>query len=216
MGSQRKHIVFIDDSRDELATFERLYSGDRFRVTTILVQKPSDTLQSVSESLDGAAPDLFVLDLFFPLADSVSGGLNPEATREARVQITKIINAALDLPCYFSDSNQLLKEAHGVVVESQRLLSRVCEEFHQCPEGGIQVLKELNTRYASVPKIFYSRKATLADAKKAMRESGLDVLLKPHPSVEEQEAPRLMDDFGRYAARERPEWIAQWMEHSRR
>ena len=64
MGAERKHIVFIDDSTDELETFRKLYSGDRFRVTTIQVQKPSDSLMQVSSRLAEETPDLFVLDLF--------------------------------------------------------------------------------------------------------------------------------------------------------
>lgn len=207
MGAERKHIVFIDDSTDELVTFERLYSGDRFDVTTILVQKPSETLWKVAESLDGAAPDLFVLDLFFPVADDIPSGLSPDAAREARVQITRIVDAATNLPNHFSDGNRLLKEAHGVVAESQRLLSALCQELCQSPEGGIRVLKELNKAYAGVPKVFYSRKATIADVKRAMMAGGLDVLSKPHPSIEDREATKLMEDFARYAAGGRPGWI---------
>jgi hypothetical protein len=66
MRDERKHIVFIDDSMDELATFERLNSGKHFSVTAILVQKPSVALQQVAGRLDGEVPDLFVLDLYFP------------------------------------------------------------------------------------------------------------------------------------------------------
>jgi len=212
MGAERKHIVFIDDSRDELETFERLYSGDRFRVTTILVQRPSDALHRVYDRLDGEVPDLFVLDLFFPLADTVPTRLSSEAAGEARAQITRIVGAASNLADHFADGDRLLKEAHGVVVESQRLLSQVCQELHQSPEGGIRVLKELNREYADVPKIFYSRKATVGDVKRAMMEGALDVLSKPHPSVEIREAPGLVEDFARYCTGQPPIWIIHWME----
>ena len=66
MGAERKHIVFIDDSADELETFKRLYSGDRFKVSTIQAQRPSDSLKQVTDGLAGEVPDLFVLDLYFP------------------------------------------------------------------------------------------------------------------------------------------------------
>ncbi|MEJ2010199.1 MAG: hypothetical protein P8Z30_18930, partial [Acidobacteriota bacterium] len=197
MEAERRHIVFIDDSTDELETFERLYSGDRFKVTTILVQRPSDTLHRVYDRLNGEVPNLFVLDLFFPQDDDIPAGLGSDAAREARAQITRIVDAASGLPRHFSDGNRLLKEAHGVVAESQHLLSQFCQELRQSPEGGIRVLKELNREYASVPKVFYSRKATIPDAKKAMMAGGLDVLLKPHPSIEDREAPTLMEDFAR-------------------
>lgn len=212
MGAERKHIVFIDDSADELRTFERLYSGDRFRVTAIQVQTPSDCLKLVVDGLGKEVPDLFVLDLFFPQADSIPTGLSEDAAEDAHRQMRSIADSVLGLDRYFRDGNRLLKEAHGVVVESQRLLSAFCRELRQSPSGGLALLKELNVGYPSVPKVFYSRKATIGDIRRAMTESGLDVLSKPHPSVENREASGLMEDFARYCAGQPSSWITRWME----
>lgn len=212
MRTERKHIVFIDDSADEMETFERLYSGDRFRVTTIQVHMPSDSLKLVTERLGEEIPDLFVLDLFFPQADVTPSKLSAGAAQEAHRQIQCIVDSASGLERYFRDGNRLLKEAHGVVVESQRLLSRLCLELRQSPKGGIKLLKELNSRYPRVPKVFYSRKATVGDIRWAMMESGLDVLPKPHPSVENREASKLVEDFARYCEGRPSSWITRWME----
>ena len=214
MERERKHLVFIDDSQEELATFEKLYSGDRFRVTTILLQQPSEALRRVAGRLDGEVPDLFVLDLYFPERDRPPVGIGSDASREARAQITRIVDAATGLPDHFSEANRLLKEAHGVVVESQRLLSLFCKELCQSPNGGIRILTELNKQYESVPKVFYSRKATISDLKEAMMAGALDVLSKPHPSVEDSEASKLIEDFARCCASRPPAWIKRWMGES--
>jgi CheY-like chemotaxis protein len=212
MRTERKHIVFIDDSAEEIRTFERLYSGERFRVTAVQAQRPSDSLAQVAERLAGETPNLFVLDLFFPEADEAPSGLSGRALESTGAQIRRITKAASQLPRYFSDSDRLLKEAHGLVVESQQLLSQLCQELRQSPNGGIKLLEGLNRGYPGVPKVFYSRKATIDDVKKAMMEGALDVLSKPHPSTENREASSRMDDFGRYCSGQPSSWITLWME----
>lgn len=212
MRPKQKHIVFIDDSAEELETFVKLYSGDRFKVTAIQVQKPSESLKQVTERLAGEKPDLFVLDLFYPQADIAPTGLSAEAAQKANHQVESILHSVSALGDYFGDGNKLLKEAHGVVAESQRLLSDFCQELRQSPRGGIKLLEELKRGYPTVPKVFYSRKATIADVKEAMMESGLDVLSKPHPSVENREASKLMEDFARCCAGQPSSWITRWME----
>lgn len=213
MATNRKHIVFIDDSADEVQTFQRLYSGDKFKVTAVQAQGLSKCLQQVSERLAGEVPDLFVLDLFYPEADDAPRELGAAAAPKVREQIQAVIEAASALPGYFAEGDRLLKEGHGVVVESQRLLSELCRELRQSPAGGIRLLGDLSREYPGVPKVFYSRKATVGDVKWAMREGAVDVLLKPHPSVENREAGALMEDFERYCARQPSSWIARWMEH---
>lgn len=212
MRVKQKHVVFVDDSLDELKTFEKLYSGDRFKVTAIRVQKPSESLKHVSKRLAGERPDLFVLDLFFPQADVTPTSLSTQAAQKARYQAESIVRSISGLGRYFSDGNKLLKEAHGVVAESQCLLSDLCQELRQSPRGGIKLLQELNRVYPDVPKVFYSRKATIGDVKWAMMESGLDVLSKPHPSVENREASKLMEDFAHYCVGRPSSWIMRWME----
>lgn len=211
MGFERRHIVFIDDSAEELETFARLYSGDRFKVTTIQVQRPSDCLKLVVERIAGETPDLLVLDLFFPQADVAPTRLSPDAARKAKDQVTIIVASVSRLDRYFRDGNKLLKEAHGVVAESQGLLSNLCQGLRQSPRGGIKLVEELNRGYPKVPKVFYSRKATIADVKEAMMESGLDVLSNPHPSIENREASKVMEDFERYRVGQTSGWITRWM-----
>ena len=98
------------------------------------------------------------------------------------------------------------------MVESQRLLSDLCQELRQSPRGGMALLKELNRGYPAVPKVFYSRKATIGDVRETMMETGLDVLTKPHPSIENREAASLMEDFARCCAGQPSSWITRWME----
>ena len=61
----RPHVVFVDHDETELATFRRLYEGDRFQVTTVCAQFPRSALPAIEQALGQAVPDLFLLDLFF-------------------------------------------------------------------------------------------------------------------------------------------------------
>jgi hypothetical protein len=89
--------------------------------------------------------------------DNVPSEVGSDAIREARAQITRIVNAALALTDYFSDTSRLLKEAQGVVVESQRLLWLFFQELSQSPGGGIRMLRELSRQYAPACQRFSIR-----------------------------------------------------------
>jgi CheY-like chemotaxis protein len=200
-----RHIAFLDDSPEELEAFERLFSG-RFRITTVLVEQPAGALAKVRARLKGKKPDLFLLDLYYPQVDDAPRELRSGAVLEACRQIAAVADAAAKLPQDFSNPTLLLKEAHGLVAESRQLLWLLCRELRQSPEAGVRVLQELQLGYPRVPKVFYSRKATIDDLKSAMGAGASDLLLKPHPREENREAPRLAEKFASYCDGKPLDW----------
>ena len=78
----RHRIVCVDDDETELTTFRRLYEGDRFQVTTVCAQFPRSALPAIEQALGEDVPDLFVLDLFFPVISDQP--LGSRATRRRK------------------------------------------------------------------------------------------------------------------------------------
>jgi CheY-like chemotaxis protein len=71
----RLHVVFVDDDETELATFRRLYEGDRFQVTTVCAQFPRSALPAIEQALGQEVPDLFLLDALSD-DDGSAGGIH--------------------------------------------------------------------------------------------------------------------------------------------
>jgi DNA-binding response OmpR family regulator len=67
-------------------------------------------------------------------------------------------------------------------------------------------MRLLRERFREVPTVFYSRKATIGDVKLALEAGALDVLIKPHRSLENLEAVHLRDILARYSEGSGPEW----------
>ena len=178
---QSKHICFIDDDPDEIATFERLYDGVIFSVTSILAQDASHAIAKVDKALGRVIPDLFVLDLYFPLsADSPKSLSDAAGTTQDLDRLNDGIQELKSLlKASPAEGKQLLRLAHALVNRSRRLLDHWCKQLNQSPQGGIELIRRLRTSFPRVPKVFYSRKATLQDAKEAIAEGALDVLSKP-------------------------------------
>ena len=59
--------------------------------------------------------------------------------------------------------------------------------------------------------VFYSRKATLQDAKAALAAGALDVLAKPASSREQAEVPNIAGDFLTYCRSQPPAFLVSWL-----
>jgi CheY-like chemotaxis protein len=67
-------------------------------------------------------------------------------------------------------------------------------------------MRVLREKYPTVPAVFYSRKAMVADVKAALEAGALDVLIKPHRSLEDAEADRIREKLARYCEGRGPAW----------
>jgi CheY-like chemotaxis protein len=210
---RRYHLLFIEDDEREITTFRRLYEGDRFEVTAVCVEFPRSALPAVDEALAGRTPDLVVLDLFFPVTNDPRAGFSPDAVDDARADLGRVSRAAEELQAMFFDEallgrtkKELLLAASDLVYQSQRMLRRWCDSLGQSPSGGIALMRSLHGKYPDVPKVFYSRKAVVADVKIALEAGALDVLLKPHRSLEDVEAARIREALADYCEGKAPRW----------
>jgi CheY-like chemotaxis protein len=211
--SARHHIVFIEDDEAEMATFRRLYEGDQFELTGVCIQSPRSVLPPLADALGDRVPDLFVLDLFFPAVNDPPGGFTADTVHDARAQLGRVLGAAQELEGMFLDDSalakndkELLRAGSELVYWSQRMLRRWCDVLGQSPSGGIALMRLLREKYPSVPAMFYSRKATVDDVKAALAAGAIDVLIKPHRSVQDSEAVRIREVLARYCEGRAPDW----------
>lgn len=90
------------------------------------------------------------------------------------------------------------------------LLDDLCRALRQSPDGGIALLKDLEAVYPKIPKVFYSRKATLRDAKEALAAGALDIISKPEPNAHE-DAAFIAEQFKEAADLRPPRWGREWL-----
>ena len=211
--NSRYHLLFVEDDEAEIATFRRLQEGDLFEVTPVCIQFPRSALPQIEEALAGRVPDLFVLDLFFPVTSAQPGGFTADTVDEARRQLRRVLQVAQELEAAFFEEHklargdkELLRAGSDLVYWSQRMLRHWCDVLGQSPDGGIALMRLLHQKYSGVPVVFYSRKAMVADMKAALQAGALDVLLKPHRSLEDAEAARIRDALAACCEGRGPGW----------
>jgi CheY-like chemotaxis protein len=213
---QRRHLLFIDDDPHEVETFKRLYKGGQFHVTAIDARDPHEAARKVRKALNGSVPSLFVLDLYFPLSKSAPTGFDEPRTHKKVANGLRDIDQALgDLRASLKDSpadgKLLLQGAWSVVQRSRELLDDWCKRLGQSPRGGIDLLQALHKMYPRVPAVFYSRKASLADAKAALAAGALDIVPKPDAAVEVKRSAEIAEAFVQYAQCKPPRFIVRYL-----
>ena len=209
----RHHLLFVDDDEGEVKTFRRLYEGDQFEVTAVCVQFPRAAVPAVEQALEGRVPDLFVLDLFFPAMNDPPGGFTGATAAAARADVRRVLQTTEELESLFledtilaQNDKKLLRAASNLTYQAQQLLRHWCDVLGQSPSGGIALMRLLHEKHSEVPTVFYSRKATVIDVKMALDAGALDVLLKPHESVEASEAVHIRDALRDYCEGKGPHW----------
>jgi len=209
----RHHLLFVDDDESEVKTFRRLYEGDQFEVTAVCVQFPRAAMPAVAQALEDRIPDLFVLDLFFPAMNDPPGGFTGATATAARADVRRVLQTTEELESLFLEDSilaqndkKLLRAASNLTYQAQQLLRHWCDVLGQSPSGGIALMRLLHEKHLEVPTVFYSRKATVVDVKMALDAGALDVLLKPHESVEASEAVQIRAALRDYCAGKGPNW----------
>jgi CheY-like chemotaxis protein len=154
-----------------------------------------------------------VLDLFFPDTSDQPMGFTSDTSPQARAHLGRVMTATQELESLFFDEEklkrsgkELLKAGGDLVFWAQKMLRHWCDVLGQSPSGGIALMRLLHKRFRGVPTVFYSRKAAVGDVKLALEAGALDVLIKPHRSLENLEAVHLRDILARYSGGSAPEW----------
>lgn len=210
----RLHLAFIDDDDRELFLFRDLYEG-RFRVSAASDPHVDIAIARLKEELKGAVPNLFVLDLYFPIGKTFRSGFTDRQSSDlAKVkdplyELEKTIRKLeSDFDRDADKGTELLRSAHSVVRRAEHLMKTWCDELGQGPAGGLELLKQLTKDYPKVPKVFYSAKARLEDAKDALAAGALDVIAK---ADETSQARAIGDRFEEYARWQPPAFIIRWL-----
>lgn len=142
-------ICFIDDDEEfEIPLFRKVF-GDTFDIVT--AANYADLVSQVSEREDWA-PDLFVLDLYFPC-----GAPNPNAIEALRAD-----------PLSLENDNAQIRPAYRNHVKARTRLASILDAWNQSANGGLRLAEEVAIDFPEVPIVFYSRKATLQDAIRCM------------------------------------------------
>ena len=185
----RTKICFIDDAQHELGLFQQAF-GETFDIISGL---DLHSCLAAMAAKDDWHPDLFVLDLYFPYAES-----DESAIRDLR-----------EKPLDLQPDQGEMEQAYKNYIAAKKRMKMVLTAHSQSPDGGLALAEDVLARFPSIPVVFYSRKALAEDVLRCIQLEGVeDVIQKPTGSDPEpttlqatmQEAPRIASLFQKHAA----------------
>jgi len=171
----RPRLVFIDDDPQELVDLGSIV-GDDYDYTPVKWPVVGPIERSI-----GAAPAIFLLDLYFPRSTGVvSDAISEAAKAQQSASAKKLSQQLLQLYEDVSDGKRLLRETFACVQGAYELLWAQCQELGQSAENGRALLARLkaHAEYRKVPAVFYSRKVTVQEAVRALQAGAVSVIPK--------------------------------------
>ncbi len=206
----KRVVVFVDDDPTEIETFLDLYTDSRIEVVPIDAPSSLDALSRINDTLDGRRPDLVVLDMFLPTSSDAPSVLSSTAIDSGLTVLQELRQSIDDIEEVTYDNKRLLRQTQGLVTKTEALVKTWCEELGQSPQGGISLLRELDSLYPQTPKMFYSRKATIEDVKQALAAGALDVIRKPDSTRADAEARTITEAFLAACDWQAPRYLSDW------
>ena len=166
-----RRLVFIDDDETELDDFGRIVGGE-YDYNTIHWPRESQKLFS------GAAPDIFVSDLYLPprSGDSTPTRVERDAAAKAAKQVAERFSALYVDPA--SNDKARLKTTMRIISAAFDLLELQWKALGQDPDHGVELLAQLKALHPSVPLVFYSRKITPKDVIRVLQAGAVDAIQK--------------------------------------
>ncbi len=161
--SRKPIVCFIDDDKNELERFQAAMEQD---FICIIGDGYSDIIQQLQERK--LKPDLWVLDLFFPIGGHVNT----------------------------SEELSEMNDRYAVLEKAVQDFRAFLKNIRQGPEGGIELLKTCLKNHKA-PVVMFTRKGTLDDAIQCRDEGAISVLKKPMPGYwpdSEKEKKKMMDE----------------------
>ena len=148
-STERPVVCFVDDDPKEIEIFRNVFGQALHVVSATRLSQAFAELKAL-----GKPPDLFLLDLYFPVGrDSTSDERETMARLKADVEI------------------------------AQKKLSDYLAAIGQDRCGGLNLLEQVRTAYRNVPAVFYTRKGTLDDVTVCLDAGAAAVLRKPQPET---------------------------------
>lgn len=170
-----RRLVFIDDDPTELDEFAKIVEGV---YTCEKIRYPEDLAKLFSDP----GPDIFVSDLYLP---PKKGDSCPTPGQREEAAKFSILVAARFAGLYVGSPHEdiardkaRLKDTMSAINEAYQLLERQWRALGQSPDHGVELLRELKTRYSEVPFVFYSRKITPKDVIHVLQAGAVDAIQK--------------------------------------
>lgn len=168
----KPYLVFIDDDQAELDSLGKIVSEE---FEYLPIKWPFEEPIRISRK-----PDLIVLDLYFPGKDAPLN-INSRALKIQKAEADKISDSFRDL---YKDENidgaSLLRHTFSAIQQGYELLWMQCKELGQSADVGRSLLARIraNEEYSDIPVVFYSRKATVEEAERALQAGAFAVIPK--------------------------------------
>lgn len=158
--TEKKLICFIDDSQQERELFEEVFGSEKGAFRVVCAESFGEAKTALDQSSE--SPSLFVLDLYFPGAEASD-------------------RTAIDLnakPEFTDDQEDLTKAFLNLETARKRYQAlRIAQG--QSPEGGLRLIREVQTAFPCTPIVTYTRKGTIEEAELARKAGARRVLQKP-------------------------------------
>jgi CheY-like chemotaxis protein len=164
--SRQSHaLCFIDDDPTEIARFVKTFEKDFLIGTGTTITEAEASLREQG----GKKPDLYLLDLYYS-ADSRA------STRE---QLDK------------------LAAARQKLLKAESAFRKQLAELGQYPEGGYKLAEQLTSKswFGKPRYVFFTRKGTIEDENRALRQGAIKVIKKPDPNDEQMKAASLAEAY---------------------
>ena len=165
-------ICFIDDDGEfEIPLFAEVFGGSY----DIVAETDYEEAQAKFAARDQWRPDLFVLDMYFPMGSPDRSALDSlDAARPA-----------------YTDDDAQIRAAYTNFLTAESRLHQVLDAWRQTPGGGLALARRITQDYPDVPIVFYSRKATFEDIVRCLAADNVWRVEKKPSGADDDETRRL-------------------------
>ena len=167
-----QRICFIDDDGEfEIPLFANVF-GDYY---DIIAETEYEAAQAEFAARGQWRPDLFVLDMYFPMG-------SPDDSAIDTLRTTR---------CRYADDDAQIRAAYTNFLTAQSRLHQVLDAWRQTPRGGLALARRITDDYPDVPIVFYSRKATFEDIVRCLAADNVWRVARKPSGADDDETRRL-------------------------
>lgn len=172
----KPYLVFFDDDSEELRELGSIVSEE---YDYCPIKWPAQEPIQLDRM-----PSIIVLDLYFPIADSTAVSIPPDQVENQKHLAAAVATGFGALYDAEIDGPTQLKRTFACIQQGYDLLWRQCDALGQSPANGRDLLARLlaDPEFDEIPIVFYSRKATVEEAVRALQAGAFSVIPKaPSP-----------------------------------
>jgi len=203
----KPRLVFLDDDPQELEDLRSIVEAD-YEYSPIRWPAAQPL-----EDLIGKPPAILVLDLYFPDNETAPDRIPAQQLHVQAALARQIAQRFLQLYDGPPDGKRLLRDTFSSIRAAHDLLGSQCCALGQSAENGFALLERLKAHpyYRRAPVVFYSRKATLEQAIRALQAGALAVIPKPDSPPGPKAGRSVLAQLKKAQALHRSGWRARWV-----